>query len=268
MKKLSIILHTWDRYKDVRAVFFETFERYWNDCPYEFVMSCNADISGEKRRGKLVICPDNSNDVQRMIAAVQNTETKYILLFHEDAIFMDRIHSGDIEEIVNFMDEKEIVFCKMVPTPNGRGKAFKEAKHIRRINKRQVYGLNVLCSIYERNYLLEILGDGENDSWYMENAFIEAAVSAEKGFYEDKVVVTTNPLHVFFGVEKGMWNRRAIRIMKKQGIVPDKSRKVKSLGKDVMDNLILVSYSIIPNIFRIPLKKTLRSFGMKFTTEK
>lgn len=266
--KLSIVLHCWDQYSDVRDIFFKTFEMWWKKCPYDFVVSCNAEIIDKKSYCRYVTCSQNSNTVERVLAALKATDSKYILIIHEDAIFMNEPDIDNVNEIVKYMENNNIVFTKLASAPNRQGKTINKKLKLKLINKRQPYGLNFLCAIYERSYLLSILGDGSFDTWHIEKSFLNEVYSSSRGYFNDKLICVSNPLRVYFGVDKGSWDRKAIKKLNRLHLQINPVRKVKTrkeqFKKDLYDAL---STMVLPLKFRSGLKKVLTKLGFKFTTD-
>ena len=96
---------------------------------------------------------------------------------------------------------------------------------------------------------------------------LKNARMSKKGYYCNKIVVTDNPLNVFFGVEKGKWANKAIRIIKKHGYELDSKRKVWSIWHDCISFLKNRATSFLPIRVRYSLKKFLHKMGMKFATK-
>ena len=266
--RLTITMDLWDKYADVRKYFFESLKKYWPSNPYPIVMACNTDITSEKLPGELIISGNDSTDSKRHLDILKNVSTEYVLLIVEDGLLLDEVNTSRIEKILDFMDENNIDFCKMIPTPNKKGKKIKDLKKSKYINKRQPYGINYLCGIYRRSFLYSVLDSECKDSWEIEEMLLKVATESERGYYSDKIVVTDNPLNIYFCVEKGRWNNKAVRLIKSNGYEFDSTRPVWSRMHDFIAKIKHMSSALLPISFRVKLKKIFSAFGIKFATKR
>ena len=257
----------WDSYKDVRSVFFESFRKNWKDLPYPVILACNSAMEDERTVGEVVVCDSSLTDSKRHLRALDRANSEYVLLIVEDGLITKPVNSQRIEEILDYMDEKQLNFCKMVPFPSKKGKKIQDFPNAKYISKRQAYGINYLCGIYRVSYLKTLLDSECKDSWEIEEMLLRKAAASEKGYYEDKILVTDDPLNIVFCVEKGKWSHWAKKYIKKNGYMFNSSRESWSLWHDFVAGIKHFISNILPIKLRFKIKKVLMKFGMKFATK-
>lgn len=264
--RLTITMDCWDKYKDARTLFFESLKRNWGDLEYPLVIACNKPLEKESLPGKVIVCGDDSTDSLRQLQAVRDASSEYVLLVVEDGLITETIRNNRIEEILDFMDSHSIDFCKMVNAPNKRGRRIHGYPHLKYIRKRQAYGINYLCGIYRKTYILSLLESGCKDSWEIEKMLLSNAAHAGKGYYNDKVIATDNPLHIRFCIEQGKWSHWAMKYIHSNGYVVESDRGVWSWQHDLLSSIKHFMSTIIPTHSREKLKRVFSRLGIKFVT--
>lgn len=257
----------WYKYKDARTLFFNSLSNNWKDLPYKIIVACNNSLKDENIPALVIECDDSLTDSKRHLRALEAAETEYVLLVVEDGLITSAIDNNRIEAILDYMDNNRINFCKLVPIPNKKGKRINDLPYAKYISKRQAYGINYLCGIYRKTYLLELLDSSCKDSWEIESKLLNDACNMEKGFYDDKIVVTDNPLHIVFCIEQGKWSYWAAKFIKKHGYAVESDRDHWSFFHDLFAKIKHAASSIVPIRMRKKIKKILAKVGLKFTVK-
>ena len=257
----------WSKYRDVRKVFFESINRNWDHSSYDFIIACDEDISAEKNDALIVVCDKSLTDSRRHLEALKLVRTEYVLLVVEDGMIEKKVNNDRIEEILDFMDNNQIDFCKLVKMPNGRGKKIKDLNNAKYINKRQAYGINYLCGIYRKTFLFSLLGGDCKDSWEIEESLLKESANSEKGFFDNKILVTDNPLNIVFCVEKGKWSHWARKRILKNGYSFNSGRETWSFWHDCLAKIKHLSSSCISSKKRVLIKSILSKIGIRFATK-
>ena len=265
--RLTITMDCWSNYKDARTLFFESLRNNWKDLPYPIVVACDSSLEDENIPGKVIKCDNSLTDSKRHLCAINDAETEYVLLIVEDGLITNKIDNNRIESILNYMDANHINFCKMVPIPNKKGRKIQGLSHAKFINKRQAYGINYLCGIYRKSYLKQLLDSKCKDSWEIEAKLLNDACKMEKGYYNDKMVVTDNPLHIIFCIEQGKWSYWAASFIKKHGYAVNSNRERWSFFHDLLARIKHAASSSVPIRMRRNIKKLLTKVGFHFTVK-
>ncbi|MBW2045386.1 MAG: hypothetical protein JRI96_10950 [Deltaproteobacteria bacterium] len=204
---LSILVLSCDNYSDLWDTFFDCFERFWPDCPYNIYLGSNTVSYNRKHIEVLYSGPDKdwSSTAKSIIAQVP---TKYLWVFLEDIFITSRIHNSQISNIVNFMGKTKAkhVHEKPLPKPDrytktGFGVYQKGAPY--RVNVR---------GFWEKSFLLYQLIEGESP-WNFE------IMGSYRSSYYDGFYCLTSPIcQVLNGVEKGYLHPTAVKWCRNNGI--------------------------------------------------
>ena len=179
--KISMLLLSCDGYSDLWDDFFNLKEKFWPDCEYKwYVVTESHDYS---RKGVNVIkCGKELNWAARFRKAVQMVGTPYIGFYLEDYFINRPIDYERIAGLVDFMLGHKVdyldlgnVFRHKIDAPNKRY----YADNLVIIDKHLRYGLDTGAAIWERNYILEKLGEGDYSAWKFEKDRCDEASTTE-----------------------------------------------------------------------------------------
>lgn len=263
-KRLSIYVSSPDSYSDVLSIFLNGYHRYWSNCPYEFNLSTNT----KKYDGIHCFCNNKQGDswVERTISVLSNITTKYILLLCDDIIICDYINNDEIEEILDYMDNNNIRFCRLKPY------AFKgphtSSSLLFRVNKQTPYAVNIQIGIFRKDYLEELLGDGCLSAWNIEASLNKKAAQAENELYEDVVVVSKNIIPHIHGIMKGGWIRTSVKKLREKHLCSDLERPFIPWTMELKLRLIsFINPKISFRTRRIIKLIAMKMLGLNFTTK-
>lgn len=261
--RLTIYVSSPDSYADVFDVFLKGFRKYWNDCPYDFIFTTNT----YSYDGITCICNHQPGDswVERTIAALPQIKSKYILLMCDDIIINKKVNNHDIERILDYMDNHEIRFCRM--SPIRKGERIPELPILNAVNKRQPYAINLQIGIFRKDLFVELLGDGTENAWEIENWINKDAACAKDELFMDVVTVNQAVIPFVHGVMKGLWIRSAIRFIQEE--FPDYvfSRAGQSIKDEIKVWLMGMFGSRLSPKSRVLMKRCLRCLGVRFVTD-
>lgn len=93
MKNICILIFSFDGYADLWNPLEKSYDKYWNDCPYNIYISTNFITKGFNNFMPIATRKDNSwSDM--MLKTVQQIKEDYILLTFDDLFFSERINSS------------------------------------------------------------------------------------------------------------------------------------------------------------------------------
>ena len=262
--RLSIYISSPDSYSDVFELFYKCFRKYWSNCPYEFILTTNS----QKYDGIHCICNHKPGDtwVERTLAASDEIKSKYVLLMCDDLLINDYVKTDMITKILDYMDKYDIRYCRLEPLRTK--KIVKDFSTICYVNKQRVYGINLQIGIFRKDFFTELLCDGTQSAWDIENKLNCIAANNDVGYYTDIIAVTEPVISYIHGVYKGEWISEAKKYIVEQ--YPDyifRRRTLsfrKNLKIQIMDYLIKC---ISPRTRRY-LKYWFTKTGVSFVTEK
>lgn len=263
-KRLSIYVSSPDSYSDVFAVFLNGYQRYWRNCPYEFILTTNT----KTYEGIHCFCNNKQGDswVERTLNVLPSITSKYILLLCDDIIICDYINNEEIEDILNYMDNNNIRFCRLKPYAFNGPKT--SSSLLLRINKQTPYAVNIQIGIFRKDYFEELLGDGSLSAWDIEDCINQKAAQAENEFYDDVVVVSKEIIPHIHGVMKGGWIRTSVKKLRKKHLCGDLERSFIPWSVEFKYNLIrFISPKISLGTRRLFKKIAMKFLGVHFTTK-
>lgn len=170
-----------DGYSDLWDDFFNLRDKYWADCPYKwYVVTESKDY---QRDGVEVIkCGKKFNWAGRFRYAVQFVDTEYVGIYLEDYFIKSRIDNKRISKYLDLMYQDDVKFLNMGDVfrhiINIKEPEYYKA-HLIRIPKHLRYGIDTAAAIWNKEYLLERLGEGDYSAWKFESDRCDEAASKE-----------------------------------------------------------------------------------------
>lgn len=260
---MTIFTASPNSYSDVYNVFNICFNKYWSDCPYERVLATNS----QNYEGITVINNNNFEDdwMTRTIPALKSLNCKYVLHIADDCLITQKINHKDFECILNDMDKFNINFCGLANKI--KGKPVRKGALIGYVNQRTPYAKNLQVGIFNREYLLQMLGDGSISPWELEKRWIADTLCAPNEYFQDITVVLQNVLPTIHAVAKGKWFPTALKKLKKQGINVESKRELMSLKEELRINIVKKMGKRFSPKLRKKIKIMLAKFGYSFSTD-
>lgn len=180
--KMAMLLLSCDKYSDVWDDFFNLKERFWPDCEYKwFIVTETKDYQREDVA--TIKCGSDLNWAGRFRKAVQAVPSPYIGVFLEDYFIKSPIDNAKIKGFVEMMEKGHVSFLNL-------GNVFHHilrlpdlehyTEHLVKIPQHLRYGIDTAAAIWDKNYLLEKLGEGDYSAWKFESDRCDEAAS-EKG---------------------------------------------------------------------------------------
>lgn len=261
--KIANVIMAWDGYSDIWEDFFNLMDKYWKDInmPIYFV-DLKKDISIEKV--KTIKCGESMSWSGRLRYVLNQIETKYVYLVIEDFFYCKKVDNIKFDNAVKCMEKYDIKYYRLVGYPHSRGN-FNDIKGLKCINRRLESGINLQAAIWNREFLLEIIGDNDINAWEFEYNQTLRSRNSDKGLLEKCVADTTKIVKYRNEIIKGKHNLFSVMYFKIKGYDIDTTdRAIMSLGETICFYLRFYGYRVIPNRFKISARKILRKFGMKF----
>ncbi len=217
---MAMLVLSCDKYSDLWDDFFNLRDKFWPDCPYKwYVVTESKDYSREGV--EIIKCGSDLNWAGRFRKAVIYANTPYIGLYLEDYFISETVDTRIIERLLQIMEENNVtlintsdVFYRSINQPNKQY----FAEHLIKIPNNMMYGISTESAIWEKNYLLEKIGDKDYSAWQFEIDRCNEARS-EKGFGGLNLCDERMPFHVSIDpvVIQGKFYPRAKKYFKKKG---------------------------------------------------
>lgn len=236
-KKLSIFVLSCDRYSDLWQNFFKLREKYWSDCDFDWYLVTES-FGFNYNNVKVINTGKGKNWTGRLLYAVKQIDTPYIGWYLDDFYISKKIDNQLIHELVDKMAKEHIshinmsdVFDSIIKMPEPH---IYYDKYLLQIPTHKKYGISTASALWEKEYLLNILGESDKDAWQFEVDLCKKALSKDglpgvilcderKPFN-----VTTTPV-----VIQGRYYPKAIKEFAKKGIIIDYRSRGLMKRKDV-----------------------------------
>ena len=269
-KSLSIVIGSCDAYSDVAELYIEFLRQYWKECVFPIYVATEQKIIHEPD----VITVTNNNGeewVERIIKAINKTESDYIWLTVDDLFISKKVDNERIKEILEIIEKEGIQyygFPANLIKDNRKRKHYRGYEYIYSISKDVAYGVNMGTAIWEKEELLRILNDGIETAWDVENYFLEKASKQPGGYYEHYVDDNGTSLKFSHMIKKGKWIQKGVREVKDSGIVIDfEKRGYVPLSSRIRTIVVGTGNKICPVWARAGVKKVFSKVGFKFATK-
>lgn len=251
---LTILVVSYDGYRDMWRYFFDCKKKYWHDCPYETILANNtADVKFDNVR--VINCGKDAQWSDRTRIALENINTKYVCFLLEDLFFSKDIDTTKISEALDLMEEDDLKYYKLLSFSPIRTSNYKAESYLYCLPENLKYGISLQAAIWEKDFFLKKIGEESYNPWFFEAERNREARECWDstdlvGVYDDR-----NILNICHMVVQGKYLPKSIKRMQKIGIEIDtKEREVMPMKEYIPYK---IKYHLVLLANRIPLLHTL-----------
>lgn len=265
--KLNIVISSPDEYADVFKVFIDLVGKNWKDCKYDIILANN--VSKENYRGvKIINTGFDTTWCDRVKRAIQTYKSKYILLITDDSFIGNTVDSNIFNSILDDMTKFDIKYYRLYNSPKPSKVCFNGIPHLRKISKRQPYGINLMAAIWNTEHFLQLFGEEKLTGWDIESKLLEQTHNSPDEFFENYVADNRNILSIIHGVSKGKWMLTAIWNLRKIGYnIEIYNRDKLNLLYEIFLILKKNIRNILPNSIRKIIKQVFSKLGFNFASK-
>lgn len=222
--KVSILVSSCDAYSDAWLPFFTLLKKYWPDRPYPIYLNTERKVIFEVASIKIHTLNDFRKNITwsaRLIHALKQIKSKYVIFFLEDFFIMSPVDQSELDHCVALMDSHP----KVASINFGYGNYLKHTEYLDEryaIRSRNTgYYLNAQASLWRRKALLKLLSPYEN-AWQF-----ELYGSARAKLYPYDFVIRKDDILLFdyrtnvtygYGIAKGGWLPGNVELFEREGI--------------------------------------------------
>ena len=117
--KCKILVFSCDKYEDAWYPFFTLMDKYWQDCPFEFVLNtesknCNLQLQNIKVTTYNLYKPgENVPYGKRTLDHLKRMDCKYVIITMDDFFIRSNVNTKELLKIMEWMDNDEKIasFC-------------------------------------------------------------------------------------------------------------------------------------------------------------
>lgn len=205
-----------------------------------------------------------------MANAVHLYPSDSYMIFLGDAFITDKVDASLVDKIIEYFINSQYEYCCLRPK-HAVAKEKKINSMFRNINTKDRYSHSFISFLASREFLeKEFCSEKEKNDRDFEMKYLNMANDDTLEYYFDKhIILLKDVFSIKPGIEKGQWNRRVLRILKKK--YPDirfTDREKISLKWQMMLSARNMVAPVISNDLRRSLKKLLsKGKDTKFDTD-
>jgi hypothetical protein len=234
----SIVVPSFDNYRDLWPLWYESFQLAWPDCPYPVYFITNGAPAPHPSL-KTVNVGEDKGWSNNLIKALPEIPGETILMMLEDLFLAKRVNTERVRELINWAEGADARYLKLQPV-----------LHLHRYLNADVYEMLVdepywtstVMSLWQRDTLASILRPDES-AWDFEiKGTARAKALGARGFY----ATTANHLPIINGVIRRVWNPSSIRALRALGLHPDLNARSAMSRRD---HLVWAAKAVLFNIW-------------------
>lgn len=267
-KDLTLVFIGFDGYSDLWNDCVGLFRKFWPDCPYRTLFVNNEkDVSFE---GVEVLHAGMDAEWSRKVQlAIKETDTPYICLLLEDFLLGDTVETSVVSETVEFIKRENIRYFKLVNmnrAVKNRDPNYNGMSYLHIIPESDEYGVSLQAAIWDKEYLLQLVGTDNYNAWTFEFDRVRAAKDKPDTAKPGCVFDDRNILNLQHGVIQSKYLPGTIKYFKKRGIELNIQREVMSYAQYYKLRFGSKVKYTLPKPLRGKVKHILEKCGMKFVS--
>lgn len=223
--KMSIIVYSCWKNRDMWEIFSKLFLKYWKDCRYPVILVTDEYHQSENQYVFTKIVEKDDTWALMVKEAIKQADTPYVMLWMDDYLLCDNVLNNDIEKQIERAIEYKAANIRLVESPKCKG-LYKNKEQIGYYQQGEAYSLNTQVGIWDADYLYKTIDDGWSAWEY------ERIASLQKDDQEQPILVALDYVFPYEeGVRKGKWMVAGAKLCQRNGI------QLNTSARPVMTNL-------------------------------
>ena len=257
---VAFLVLSCDKYSDLWEDFFKLKEKFWPDCPFEWIVvtesvSCNYDGV------KTIKCGTRINWTGRIKIACDSVRADRICFFLDDFYINSLVDNDLVMKCIDLSIQNGIdyyvlgdAFARTIMTD----KRYDE--HIVIIPTDRPYGIDTSVALWKKEFLTSLVKDKDCSAWQFELDRLEdARLNTHKErvlLYDERLPLNVSHIPV---VIQGKYYPKALKDFKKRGYT------INTNGRLVMTPVEVIKYDMKVLFSKVGfLKKPLKRIAEKF----
>lgn len=251
-EKCVIVLITHSDYIDICNNFIDLFNNNWSSCPFRvvgIVMGKPVSIKGIE----CIYAPEAKTLPECLLKAVRSYPAKYYMSFLGDAFIAQVVNQQQIDELLLCLDTHAVNYCSMLPKRSSH-RSDKLNNFVRKIHASDRYAHSFIAFTATADYIIKHFSNQETDLDF-ELKYLALSNNANDYYFDKEVILTQNILSLYPGIDKGKWNRRVLRLLKKYNpTLVFSNRELLSWKEQIIYDIREVLVPFCPPIIRRTVK--------------
>lgn len=249
---MTILVASCKKYSDVLHVFEQLFIRYWEDCPYDIVLSTDFNAEPYSLDYANVIASGDIPNGTRDYYALQTITTPYVLWLAEDFWLTNNVSNSEILRFLEYAKKYDAGCIRLRKPPLGNYDVFDNNNNLFIVGQ-GAYKVVTHGAIWETRFLMSLLEKYDNVWEFERKASYDSIVY-------DRLVLAARryTFPVVLVVWRGRLIKKSVGIMKAHGIdIGSMNRRVESTWEFLREKFKGVIFRACPNL----VTKTLNALG-------
>lgn len=267
-RDMAILVIGFDGYNDLWDDYFTLLNKYWSDRSFPVYLA-NNQLKPEYNNVSIINCGADAEWSNKVRVALENIEETYICLLLEDFFTGSKVNNETIINTLDFIKSENIRYYKLDSFSKIKANNYNGMNYLSTIPENLDYGISLQPAIWNRKFLLELLGEGNYNAWKFEYARIaESAKGSAKDLagcvYDDR-----NILEIQHAVVQGKYLPPVVEFFEQQNYKVNMTRRSAMTTKEYkLHRVKQIGKKITPIAYRKTVKKFMNNFGMKFVSDK
>lgn len=112
--KIALLVVSCDKYSDVWPLFFDTFKKYWPDCPFEIYLGSNF-LESNASNVKTIKVGEDLSYSENLLEMLKEIDAEYILMWVDDLMLSSKVKSRELQNIITAGIQRNVDFLKLLP---------------------------------------------------------------------------------------------------------------------------------------------------------
>ncbi len=217
--RLSIIIYSCWKNRDMWEIFSQLFQKYWKNCPYQVLLVTDEYHETDKQSVFTKIIQNDDTWARMIKKAIEAAQTPYVSLWMDDYLLCDYVQNNDIEKQLEQAIKYHAANLRLTESPTCHGH-WQRHKNIGYYKRGRAYSFATQIGIWDSSFLENTLQD-EWSAWDFERI---ASLKKAGSRAEDKqplLVALDYEFPYEEGVRKGKWMQQGQKLCRRNGITID-----------------------------------------------
>jgi hypothetical protein len=187
---------------------------------------------------------------------------------HEDYFIGDKVDNEKVSEVLELMKRDDVKYYKLNNFSKVKTKHYKNIDYLQSIPENLEYGISLQAAIWNRKYLLGLIGEGDYNAWKFEiDRNREIVIGKSESLKEGCIFDNRNILNICHGVVKGKYLPSTIKYFEKQNYYLNTRHRLIMTNKEyLIYRAKRFGRKVLPEKCRKLVKRLLNALGMKFVS--
>ena len=268
VENLAIVFTMFDGYEDLWDDAIKYIKKYWVNHPPIYVFTNEIEKKWDD-----VICIPTGKDAEwsrKAYKACEEIKEEYLILLLEDFYAGSAINNDEVQELLEFMKNNRIKYCKLCDN----NRIVRKHKKKYRNSKYEVmyadedYGISLQPAIWEKRYLLNTLGEENYNAWIFELKQVKKSRCSKHEVLDYALEDTRNLLNIKHGALQGEMLPLTVKYFQEINDPLSTNRKI--MGRREYSKYLFKQFGkdVVPKPAVKYVKKIAKKFGFNFVEEK